>query len=119
MVFVFNSCPGLGVIQLHVGLVGNVGVHGVADSGNSKWWCHELHGRGCGAGCSGTDVVGLGFHFRDGLFAVAYRGRDVWMMLWLAAACFVEAAFIFSACLLPGTNLLGVGSRHGSPHVGR
>ena len=55
----------------------------------------------------------------DGLFAVAYRGRDVWMMLWLAAACFVEVAFIFSACLLPGTNLLGVGSRHGSPHVGR
>ena len=50
---------------------------------------------------------------------VAYRGRDVWMMVWLAAACFVEAAFIFSACLLPGTNLLGVGSRHGSPHVGR
>ena len=38
MVFVFNSCPGQGVIQLHVRLVGNVGVHGVADSEYSNWW---------------------------------------------------------------------------------
>ena len=58
VVFVFNSCPGPGVIQLHVGLVGNVGVHGVADSGYSKWWSHELCGRGCGVGGGGTGVVG-------------------------------------------------------------
>ena len=44
--------------QLHVGLVSNVGVHGVADSVYSNWWCHELSGCGCGVGCSGTGVVG-------------------------------------------------------------
>ena len=47
-----------GVIQLHIGIVGNVGVRGVADSVYSKWWGHELCGRGCGAGCGGTCVVG-------------------------------------------------------------
>ena len=58
VVFVFNSCPGPGVVQLHVGLVGHVGVHGVADSGYSNWCGCELCGLGCGDGCGGTGVVG-------------------------------------------------------------
>ena len=58
MVFVFSSCPGPGTIQLHVGLAGNAGVDGVADSGYSNWWGHELC-CGCGSvGCGGTGVVG-------------------------------------------------------------
>ena len=37
----------------------------------------------------------LGFCCGGVLFAVAFSGRDMWMMLWLAAACFVVAAFLF------------------------
>ena len=40
------------------------------------------------------------------------------MMLWLAAACFAVAAFLFFCVPLPGTNLVGVGGRHGCSHVG-
>ena len=42
MVFFSNSGHGQGVFQFHVGFVGNVGVHGVADPGYSNWWAYEL-----------------------------------------------------------------------------
>ena len=44
----------------------------------------------------------------------------MWMMCWLAAACFVVPLhFCFSACLLPSTTLAGIGGRYDKPHVGR
>ena len=63
--------------------------------------------RGCGVGCGGTGVDGsaaesssIGFPVWVGVpFAAAYRGRDMWTMWWLAAACFGVAAFVF-LCVL-------------------
>ena len=54
----FNSCPGTGFIQCHVGLVGNVEIHGVADSEYSKGWGREFCCRGRCVGCGGVCVVG-------------------------------------------------------------
>ena len=43
---------------------------------------------------SAAEASSIGFPVWEGvLFAVAYLGRDMWM--WLAAACFVVAAFLF------------------------
>ena len=75
VVFVFNSCPGLGVIQVHVGIVGNVGGIPIGDQ-------RQKHRQ-------------LGFLSRSGYPAAASRGEGMWMMLWLAAAYFVVAAFLF------------------------
>ena len=58
MVFVFNSGHGQGVIQFHVGFVGNVGVRGMADQEYSNWWGHELGCRCGGVRCGGACVVG-------------------------------------------------------------
>ena len=58
MANVYNSGPGLGVVQFHVRFLGNVGLHGMAHSGHSKWWGHEFCRSGCGSGRCGAWVVG-------------------------------------------------------------
>ena len=40
-------------------------------------------------------------------------------MWWLAAACFVVAAFLFFCVPFTGTNLVGIGSRYGCPRMDR
>ena len=80
----FNSCPGPGVVQLHVGFVGNVGVHGVVvvlGAAELVWLDQRQKHRQ------------LGF-----LFGGPVRSCISWkrcVMLLLAAACFVVAAFFF------------------------